>query len=56
MGLSIGNMTHGMEGLWEADRVLCAALEFETKAENCGIAMVNGKVWNKDPEVRHWGI
>jgi len=45
-----------MGGLWEANRVPCTAVGFEIKAENCRIIMVNGEVWNKDPEVRCWGI
>ena len=40
-----------MGGLWGADGVLCTAAEFETKAENCRIAMVNGEVQKKDLEV-----
>jgi len=43
-------------GLWRADRVLCAAAGFETKAETPRVVMVNGEVRNKDPEVRHWRI
>ena len=41
-----------MGGPWGADGVPCAAVGFEIKAENAKVVMANGKVQNKDPEVR----